>query len=107
MLRTADTRPSSSSTSRARRSPGSRAHVVCIEEGALIGYEDHGKEPTHPVSRFVLALDGMDIWSVGPDQRATRITAIEQVAAIKVVPERGYNFFVYQRSSPWSSVFED
>jgi FkbM family methyltransferase len=78
-----------------------------IEEGALIGYEDHGKEPTHPVSRFVLALDGMDIWSVGPDQRATRITAIEQVAAIKVVPERGYTFFVYQRSSPWSSVFED
>ena len=55
----------------------------------------------------MLALDGMDIWSVGPDQRATRITAIEQVAAIKLVPERGYNFFVYQRSSPWSSVFED
>jgi FkbM family methyltransferase len=78
-----------------------------IDEGALIGYEDHGKEPTHPVSRFVLALDGIDIWSVGPDQRATRITAIEQVAAIKIIPERGYNFFAYRRSSPWSSVFED
>ena len=78
-----------------------------LDEGALIGYEDHGKEPTHPVSRFVLSLDGMDIWSVGPDQRATRITALEQVAAIKIVPERGYNFFAYRRSSPWSSLFED
>lgn len=78
-----------------------------IDEGALIVYEDHGKEPTHPASHFVLALDSIDLWHVGSDKRPTRITAIEQVAAIKTDPIVGYNFFAYRRSSPWSSVFED
>jgi FkbM family methyltransferase len=78
-----------------------------VDEGALTVYEDHGKESTHPVSRFVLSLDGIDIWSVGSDRRATRITAIEQVAAIKTNPRTGYNFFAYRRSSPWSSLFEE
>lgn len=77
-----------------------------VDEGALLTYEDHGKETTHPVSRFVLSLDDVDIWSVGANQQATRITAIEQVAAIKTNPRVGYNFFAYRRSSPWSSLFE-
>jgi hypothetical protein len=70
-------------------------------------YEDHGKEPSHPVSRFVLSLDGVDTWSVGANLRATRITTIEQVAAIKTNPIVGYNFFAFRRSSPWSSLFEE
>lgn len=78
-----------------------------IDEGALTIFEDHGKEPTHPVSRFVLSLDGIEIWSVGSDRRPTRITAIEQVAAIKTSSTTGYNFFAYGRSSPWSSLFEE
>jgi FkbM family methyltransferase len=78
-----------------------------VDEGALMIYEDHGKEPAHPVSRFALSLDGIESWSVGFDQRATRITAIEQVAAIKTNPQAGYNFFAYRRSSPWSSLFEE
>ena len=78
-----------------------------IDEGALIVYEDHGKEAMHPASCFALSLDDIVIWSVGKDGRATRITAIEQVAAIKTDPILGYNFFAHRRSSPWSSVFED
>jgi hypothetical protein len=78
-----------------------------IDEGALVVYEDHGKEATHPASRFVLSLDDVVVWSIGSDRRAARITAIEQVAAIKTDPILGYNFFAHRRSSPWSSVFED
>jgi FkbM family methyltransferase len=78
-----------------------------IDEGALTIYEDHGKESLHPVSHFVLSLDGIDIWSVGSGQRVTRITTIEQVAAIKTDPRAGYNFFACRRSSPWSSLFEE
>jgi FkbM family methyltransferase len=76
-----------------------------IEEGALFIYEDHGKEPTHPVSRFVLAQEGLDVWRVNSDQTPIRITTIEQVAAIKQDARMGYNFFAHKRTSPWSSVF--
>jgi FkbM family methyltransferase len=78
-----------------------------IDEGALVVYEDHGKEATHPVSRFVLSLDDVVVWRIGSDKRAVRITAIEQVAAIKTDPILGYNFFAHRRSSPWWSAFED
>jgi FkbM family methyltransferase len=78
-----------------------------IDEGALIVYEDHGKEPSHPVSRFVLSLEDIEIWSFGPDERAIRITGLDQVAAIKKDPIVGYNFFAYRRPSPWSSLFEE
>lgn len=76
-----------------------------IEEGALLIYEDHGKEPTHPVSRFVLSLSGIEVWRVSPFQGSTRIAAIEQVAAIKQDARMGYNFFAHKRGSPWSSIF--
>jgi FkbM family methyltransferase len=76
-----------------------------IDEGALFIFEDHGKEPMHPVSHFVLAQDGIDVWRVGSDQRPFRITTIEQVAAIKQDARMGYNFFAHRQTSPWSSIF--
>jgi hypothetical protein len=76
-----------------------------IQEGALFIFEDHGKEPTHPVSRFVLAQDGIDIWRVGFDQTPFLITTIEQVAAIKQDARMGYNFFAHKKTSPWASIF--
>jgi FkbM family methyltransferase len=76
-----------------------------IEEGALLIYEDHGKEPTHPVSCFVLAETDIVVWRVTSDQRPTPITSIEQVAAIKQDARMGYNFFAHKRESPWSSAF--
>jgi len=76
-----------------------------IGEGALVTYEDHGKEPSHRISRFVLSRDDLMIWFVGADNRMTRITSIEQVAAIKRDPILGYNFFTCRHSSPWSSLF--
>jgi FkbM family methyltransferase len=79
-----------------------------IDEGALIVYEDHGKEAAHPVSRYVLSLDRIVIWHVNPDSfLATRITTIDQVAAIKAVPTHGYNFFATRWSSPWASLFNN
>jgi FkbM family methyltransferase len=76
-----------------------------IDEGALIVFEDHGKQLTHPISRFVLAQSELEIRWLSPEQRLTRIIEIEQVAAIKQDPKAGYNFFAYQRRSPWSSLF--
>jgi hypothetical protein len=76
-----------------------------ILQGALFIFEDHGKEPTHPVSRFVLAQGGIDIWRLGFDQTPLRITTIEQVAAIKQDAWRGYNFFAHSKTSPWASIF--
>ena len=77
-----------------------------IDEGALIIYEDHGKESTHAVSRFVLTLDDMVVWCVDAHRGPTQITAIEQVARIKTVPTTGYNFFAHRRGSSWHSLFE-
>jgi len=77
-----------------------------IAEGALVIYEDHGKEAMHPASRYVLAQEGIAVWSVDENDRPTRITALEQVAAIKVGLYRGYNFFACKRTSPWSALFE-
>jgi FkbM family methyltransferase len=76
-----------------------------IDDGALIVYEDHGKEPTHPVSRYVLSLEDIEVWYVGADKRPTAITTIEQVEAVKIDPMCGYNFFAARRSSPWLSFF--
>jgi FkbM family methyltransferase len=76
-------------------------------EGALVIYEDHGKDPQHQVSRFVLAQDNFAVWSLGPGLRPTPITTPEQVAAVKTDPRNGYNFFAYKQSSPWSSMFVD
>jgi FkbM family methyltransferase len=76
-----------------------------IKEGALIIYEDHGKEPTHPVSRFVLAIDDVEVWRLGDNRRPSRIGAVEDVAKIKTDPVTGYNFFAYKQPSPWASLF--
>ena len=77
-----------------------------IDAGTLIVYEDHGKEPSHRISQYVLSRDDIDVWHIGPDQFPTPITTVEQVAAIKVDPMHGYNFFAIRPSSPWSSLFE-
>jgi FkbM family methyltransferase len=77
-----------------------------IAEGALIAYEDHGKDRAHPSSRLVLALDGVDLWYLPPDRRPMQIETIEQIAAIKIDPVAGYNFFACRHASPWARVFE-
>jgi FkbM family methyltransferase len=78
-----------------------------IDEGALFIFEDHGKETTHPVSRFVLAQDAIAVWRVTSDLQPVRVTTIEQVAAVKQDARMGYNFFAYKVTSPWSSLFPD
>lgn len=78
-----------------------------IDEGALVIYEDHGKEPSHRISRFVMSQPGIVLWSLASDDQPIRITAIEQVGAIKQNPKLGYNFFACRQPSPWVSVFEE
>jgi FkbM family methyltransferase len=82
-----------------------------LDDGALMIYEDHGKDRTHRVSRFVMALDGFAVWYFSRDDqtannRAIRITTLDQVEVIKKNPKLGYNFFTYRQPSPWSSLFE-
>lgn len=82
-----------------------------LDEGAVIIYEDHGKDRTHQVSRFVMALNDIAVWYFFLDDqaqgsRAVRITTLDQVEAIKKNPKLGYNFFAYRQPSPWSSLFE-
>src|SRR5215217_461725 len=83
---------------------GIRGASRLIGEGALVVYEDHGKEPTHPVSRFVLSLEGHVTWRIGADMRPVRVTTVEEVATIKTDSGAGYNFFTCRESSPWSSL---
>ena len=76
-----------------------------IEKGAIIIYEDHAKETTHPATRYVMSLGEMEIWNLAADERPMRITSLDQLAAIKTNPIAGYNFFTYRRGSPWSKLF--
>jgi FkbM family methyltransferase len=76
-----------------------------IGEGALLIFEDHGKQSGHLVSRFVLAQTSLDAWWLSPNQELRRITTIEQIAEIKREPRMGYNFFACERESPWASLF--
>lgn len=75
-----------------------------IDTGALVIYEDHGKEPTHRTSSFALSL-GLTIWRDEPDAGAVRVTSLDQVEAIKQNETKGYNFFAHRPESPWSTLF--
>jgi hypothetical protein len=74
-----------------------------LGEGALLIYEDHGKEPTHPVSRLVLLLAGI-VWRVSPDRGPTRIATVGQLAGMKQDARMGYNFF---RAQAWVPMVVD
>jgi FkbM family methyltransferase len=78
-----------------------------IEGGALVIYEDHAKETTHPATRYIMSLRDMEIWNLAADERLARITSLDQLAAIKTNPIAGYNFFTYRRGSPWGKLFSD
>ena len=77
-----------------------------IEEGALVIYEDHGKEASHRISRYVLSLEAVALWHIGKDGRSSPVGAVEELDAIKQNPKLGYNFFFHRRASPWAAVFE-
>lgn len=76
-----------------------------IEQGALLIFEDHGRDRTHAVSRYVLDQEDIAVLWITSELRPVAITGIEQVAAVKTHPGTGYNFFAYRAPSPWSSLF--
>ncbi len=76
-----------------------------LASGALIFYEEHGKDPSHAATRLLLDRGDMDIWGIAADRRLVRIRSAEQIAAIATDPVRGYNFFACTNSSPWAALF--
>jgi hypothetical protein len=78
-----------------------------IQEGALVVYEDHGRDSTHSATRHVLGLGEMGICSLDPNERLIHIQHAGQLDAIKTNPVTGYNFFAYRRSSPWARLFPE
>jgi FkbM family methyltransferase len=76
-----------------------------LGEGALVVYEDHGKDATHSATRYVLGLGEMSIWSLDDDERLISIESADQLTAIKTDPITGYNFFAYRQGSPWAQLF--
>lgn len=78
-----------------------------MEEGALVAYEDHGKDATHSATRYVLGLREMRIWSLDTDERLIPIESVAQLDRIKTNPMTGYNFFAYRQSSPWARLFSE
>jgi FkbM family methyltransferase len=78
-----------------------------IQQGALVVYEDHGKDATHAATRYVLGLGEIRIWGFDPDERLIRIENLDQLAAIKTDPITGYNFFAYRQGSPWARLFPE
>lgn len=78
--------------------------AALIDQGALVIYEDHGKEPSHRTSGFVLSLPDMAVWR-DTDAGPARITTLDQVAGVKQDPTKGYNFLAHRLDSPWSTLF--
>ena len=77
-----------------------------MQTGALIAYEDHGKDTGHAVSAHLLSIPNISVWSKGLERRPRRLNSLGDVAAIKARRDTGYNFFAFVESSPWRQVFE-
>lgn len=86
------------------------AEIACIDgaatsfgAGAVVLYEDHGKDPTSAVTRELLAR-GAACWFIHDDGSLERILDAADVARHKIEPNRGYNFVAvageYDRTSP-------
>ncbi len=75
-----------------------------LEAGALLVYEDHQKELTHPASTHLLADGGFEIWHIGKGRTLSRIENLDQVAQAKQI---AHDFFAYKRGSLWSKYFSE
>jgi FkbM family methyltransferase len=68
---------------------------------ALWVYEDHGRDRTHKVTARLLQL-GFEVWHVGA--RATRVTGLDQLDALKTDPTQGYNLLALRGDGPWAAL---
>jgi len=75
-----------------------------LEAGALLVYEDHEKELTHPASAHLLADGGFEIWHIGNGRSLSKIQTLDQVAQAK---QSARDFFAYKRGSNWSKYFSE
>jgi FkbM family methyltransferase len=76
-----------------------------IGAGALIVYEDHGKDLAHSATRFLLDQGDFCVWWLGSDLVARPIRDIADVARIKQERTAGYNCFAYNSASSWKRLF--
>jgi FkbM family methyltransferase len=55
-------------------------------------YEDHAKDPTHAVTRFLIEDLGLDIQAIAADGTFVPVASLEMLDHIKQDPRKGYNF---------------
>jgi hypothetical protein len=55
-------------------------------------YEDHGKDATHAVTRFLIDELGLRVYSLADDGAFAPVTHIEMLDQIKMDARKGYNF---------------
>jgi FkbM family methyltransferase len=72
---------------------------------SLLLYEDHGKDPTCEVTEAVLAK-GWPIYFFYDDGRLKRIISKAEAAELKLISNRGYNFFAAHPGGVFESLFE-
>ena len=76
-----------------------------LNSGAIFAYEDHGKDASNAVSRYLFSLSNVEVWMLADDGDPRRLRAAEELSKVKRNPISGYNFFAMTRSSPWTQLF--
>lgn len=69
-----------------------------LRDGAVVIYEDHGGDSSCAPSRHLLADPEMRLFSC--DDALLEVTSIDQIAALKTDPFKGYNFVAAHKASP-------
>ena len=62
-----------------------------LESGGILIYEDHGKDPTSKVTGGLIAR-GFACWFIDDDGHLRRVASATEASAMKLNPQRGYNF---------------
>ncbi|HVU62313.1 MAG TPA: FkbM family methyltransferase [Mycobacteriales bacterium] len=55
-------------------------------------YEDHGKDPTHAVTRFLMGELGLRVHALAGDGSFAQVSRLDALDEIKKDPRKGYNF---------------
>ena len=78
-----------------------RGAVKLIADGALMIYEDHGRDRACEVTDHILREHGLDVYFLHRDDRLiSKVEDIAQLATLKKRPGRGYNLLAARPESP-------
>jgi FkbM family methyltransferase len=74
-----------------------------LGKGALVIYEDHGSDPTHALTRHIIAERGLAVHLL-LDDRTVPITKAEELDAYKCDRTKGYNLIALRDPKQWPEV---